>query len=224
MDKRRVEWGQGLLEMAVILPILLIMLLGVVEIGLALRSYLVVVNANREGARFASRGQFSDQFVGARVVNSAGTVRAGDPPTDVPFLRTRDFVSATAEANAGIIVTHILMDSDGDVYSHTVVVTGVHPSGEGGLIGAEQSVISDTAPARAQLVSRHRESTESISTQRAAAMYDPVGNHIVVVETFFQHHPLWGSVDLPWGGSLFLPDPWIMHAQAEMRVLTDRQP
>ena len=64
MGKPRTERGQGLLELAVILPVLLILLMGLVEIGYALRDYLVVVNACREGCRFAARGRFSDQDVG----------------------------------------------------------------------------------------------------------------------------------------------------------------
>jgi hypothetical protein len=49
MGKPRTERGQGMLELAVILPVLLILLMGLVEIGYALRDYLVVVNACREG-------------------------------------------------------------------------------------------------------------------------------------------------------------------------------
>ena len=40
MGKWRKERGQGLLELAVILPVLLILLMGLVEVGYALRDYL----------------------------------------------------------------------------------------------------------------------------------------------------------------------------------------
>jgi hypothetical protein len=208
MDERRTDRGQGLLELAVILPVLLILLMGAVEIGFALRDYLIVVNACREGCRFAARGRFSDQDVGARVVSAGGVVRLGNPPADVPFLRTHPM-----DENTGIIVSHIYMDSAGAVPSHTTWISGVLPSGTGGvgLILAADSQISLT-----QVVQRHGPATQSINATREKAGYEKMGNHIVVVEVFFMHHPLWNNPFIP------LPDPWMMRAQTEMRVVTDR--
>jgi hypothetical protein len=208
MDERRTDRGQGLLELAVILPVLLILLMGAVEIGFALRDYLIVVNACREGCRFAARGRFSDQDVGARVVSAGGVVRLGNPPADVPFLRTYG-----TDENTGIIVNHIYMDSAGTVPSHTTWISGVLPSGTGGVgpILAADSQISLT-----QVVQRHGPATQSINATREQAGYEKMGNHIVVVEVFFMHHPLWNNPFVP------LPDPWMMRAQTEMRVVTDR--
>ena len=50
--------GQGLLELALALPVLLMRFLGLVEMAMVLRAYLVLVNANRQAARFATRGMF----------------------------------------------------------------------------------------------------------------------------------------------------------------------
>ncbi len=50
--------GQSLVETALILPILLLMLLGVFEVGWALRGFLVLTNVNREADRFAARGVY----------------------------------------------------------------------------------------------------------------------------------------------------------------------
>ena len=208
MGRRRRERGQGLLEMAVILPVLLILMLGVVEVGYALRNYLRVVNANREGARFAARGQFEDTRVGERVMVSGGT----DDALGERFLRTD--IGGT-DPNTGFIITHIKMDSAGDVVESTIWVSGVMPTeaGELRLIRETDSIISTTLP---QIIERHRESTQSINATRAAAMYEPMDNHIVIVETYFMHHPLWNNPLLP------LPDPWMMHARTEMRVVTSR--
>jgi hypothetical protein len=49
------EKGQSLVEMAIIMPILLIMFLGVLEVGFAIRSYMIILDASREGARYASK-------------------------------------------------------------------------------------------------------------------------------------------------------------------------
>ncbi len=52
--------GQGLVETAVVLPVLLFMMIGAVEVGWVLRTFLVLQNGNREGTRFAARGKYLD--------------------------------------------------------------------------------------------------------------------------------------------------------------------
>jgi len=52
----RGERGQSLVEIALFLPILLIILVGIVEVSHALTAYLVIANAAREGARFGAAG------------------------------------------------------------------------------------------------------------------------------------------------------------------------
>lgn len=47
--------GQGLIEMALLAALLILLLAGVVDIGRAFNSYIVVTNASREGARYGSR-------------------------------------------------------------------------------------------------------------------------------------------------------------------------
>ena len=57
---RRSGKGQSLVETAVALPVFLLLLLGVFEVGWALRAYLVLANVNREATRFAARGVYLD--------------------------------------------------------------------------------------------------------------------------------------------------------------------
>ncbi|MCB9106914.1 MAG: pilus assembly protein [Anaerolineales bacterium] len=52
--------GQSLVEMAIIIPLLIFMMIGVFEVGWAIRSYLVLVNINREITRFAVRPGYMD--------------------------------------------------------------------------------------------------------------------------------------------------------------------
>lgn len=52
--------GQALVETAIITPLLIFILIGVFEVGYALRGYLVLVNATREAARFAVRPGYTD--------------------------------------------------------------------------------------------------------------------------------------------------------------------
>ena len=54
--QRRSQRGQSLVEFALVLPILLILVLGIVDFGMGLRAYVTLTNATREGARFAAVG------------------------------------------------------------------------------------------------------------------------------------------------------------------------
>jgi Flp pilus assembly protein TadG len=51
MKSLRNEKGQSLVEFAILLPILLLLLMGILEFGIILNSYLTINNASREGAR-----------------------------------------------------------------------------------------------------------------------------------------------------------------------------
>lgn len=54
--------GQALVEMALILPFLLMLVVGIVEGGVVLNRQIVVVNAAREGARFGAFGADADDI------------------------------------------------------------------------------------------------------------------------------------------------------------------
>lgn len=54
MKNRFDERGNSLVETALILPVLLILFLGIVEVGFFLFAHVQVANATREGARYGS--------------------------------------------------------------------------------------------------------------------------------------------------------------------------
>ena len=53
---RKGEHGQALVEMALVLPLLLLLLFGVIEMGRVGYAYITVSNAAREGGRLATIG------------------------------------------------------------------------------------------------------------------------------------------------------------------------
>lgn len=55
MRMRRDERGANLVEAALVVPILVLILAGVVDLGRAFSSYIVIANAAREGARAGAR-------------------------------------------------------------------------------------------------------------------------------------------------------------------------
>jgi hypothetical protein len=100
--------GQSLVEMALLTPLLLLMLLGVLEVGWALRGYLVLANANREATRFAARGRYLDfnqttpETIGYPVVVSHTYASLADTlPVDL----------APSSTNGGIIVSHYVVNT-----------------------------------------------------------------------------------------------------------------
>ncbi len=100
LNSREKEGGQNFVELALTLPIIMVLFFGMIEIGFALHSYMVVANATREGARFGGRGvniPLSDitSIVETGLSNSISVDLYG------------------ADANTTIIVTQIDIDEDG---------------------------------------------------------------------------------------------------------------
>jgi Flp pilus assembly protein TadG len=54
LDKRWLERGNSLVETALVLPVILVLFLGIIEVGFFLFAHVQVANATREGARYGS--------------------------------------------------------------------------------------------------------------------------------------------------------------------------
>ncbi len=216
MNEQRRERAQGLVELAIALPILLLLLMGVAEIGFLMRNYLIVLNADREACRYAAKGRYSDDEVIEMAVHAGGGTWEPGNPEPKYFLRTVD-----PDPNAAIIVTHIPMNSDGDIdiISVTNAYSGVVSTGgySTTYVQPSNSTISLTL-----LTSRQSAATQSINDERAAAGYERMENHIIVVEIEFIHHPIFGNTLNRLSGGILPQDPWIIHTDTAMRVTMDR--
>ena len=60
MQKRSMESGNSLVEVALVLPVLLVLFLGIVEVAFFLFAHVQVANATREGARYGSLCRLND--------------------------------------------------------------------------------------------------------------------------------------------------------------------
>jgi Flp pilus assembly protein TadG len=104
--RRRNRWpehGQSTLELTGITIVLLIFLLGLVEVALVLRAKVILTNANREAARYASRGIYTDQEIAERTLAAfAGQLPADasgkDGPPNTTIIITRFRIPATSTA------------------------------------------------------------------------------------------------------------------------------
>ena len=77
--RRSRQLGQSLAEFAIVVPIFLIVVFGVVDFSLGLKAWLTITNASREGARVLVLGQTCTQ-----VTNQTKTVAASlSPPVTV---------------------------------------------------------------------------------------------------------------------------------------------
>lgn len=78
-----VERGQSLAELAIILPLILVLVVGVVEVSAAFNAYISVISAARDGARLGSKGSADDGAIQALVVKDLGTLRQSTPLSNV---------------------------------------------------------------------------------------------------------------------------------------------
>lgn len=65
--------GQAIVELAILLPVLLLILLGILEFGRVFSSYMIITHASREGARVGAVGG-SDLDVQNTVSNNTATL------------------------------------------------------------------------------------------------------------------------------------------------------
>ncbi len=70
---RRREEAQSLVEFALILPMFLILLFGVIDFGLGLRAYVTLSSATREGARYGIVGNQPGTFIAGGSGDCNGT-------------------------------------------------------------------------------------------------------------------------------------------------------
>ncbi|HIC96766.1 TPA: pilus assembly protein [Candidatus Bipolaricaulota bacterium] len=63
--------GQNLVELALLLPILLLILAGMVDLGRGVHAYTIITNAAREGARYGSMHPDEIAFIQARAISEA---------------------------------------------------------------------------------------------------------------------------------------------------------
>lgn len=83
--------GQAIVESAIVLPIILLLLLGMVEVGRVCNAYLVVTHAARHGARYGAVGA-DDTEIAARIASVSTPL----DPSDLTIT-----ITPTGERHAG---------------------------------------------------------------------------------------------------------------------------
>lgn len=100
--------GQSLVEMVIITPLLIFLLLGVFEVGFALRGHLALTNVNREITRFAVRPGYMDFSTKASAAASYTRVRDW-AKSSIGEQLDLDFDSPAAATT--LIASHLVIDT-----------------------------------------------------------------------------------------------------------------
>jgi len=79
--------GQALVEFSLIIPLFLLLLVGLFDLGRAVFAYNTLTNAAREGARIAIVNQYKPSII-QHAKNSTAIVELNDPSVQVDFYQT----------------------------------------------------------------------------------------------------------------------------------------
>lgn len=200
--------GQGLVEFALVLPFLILLFLGIMEIGMALYSYLSLATANREGVRLASRARFTDDMVAGLVASSGGLVEQSDG-TFKPNMKLLG-----EDANLGVIITHITIDTDGTLLNVSTYVSGtiVGPDDVPRLVTVEDTRFTEDR--LVELVQNSLSATDEINTYREVMLYEPIPEELVITESFLVHRLVTSFIPI-------IDDPLSLYFHSVMRVMRD---
>lgn len=108
--RRSGQSGQSLVELALTMPIVILLIFGVIEFSMALRSYQQLTNATREGARYGSLGS-----------------PAGSYPADCSSSPPASVIGKTCAALSGLKLANVssvtVTYPGGNISGQSVVVT-----------------------------------------------------------------------------------------------------
>lgn len=211
------EKGQSLVEMAIITPLLIFLMIGVFEVGWALRSYLVLININREAARFAVRPYYLnfDDAVdpGWNTVLTQALISEGEM-LDIDFKDKGTMVMAYLEVNTGEACNENLDKNNTcdclNVYTATIKIPRTNPTFTI-TYGPSQTTHFDYEMIATELALNNRIKNCDFVRKGFAAK----GDGMVIVEMWFQQPQLLG---FPLISNPFT-DPVPMYAHTIMRKI-----
>ena len=109
--RRRSDSGAELIELAIVLPILLIVLAGIVDFGFLFRRYEAITNAAREGARVAILPNFNDVDVQERVKQYLDSTGLDRNASVVP-LPTHSTLTLSTGATVDVVTVHVFYPAE----------------------------------------------------------------------------------------------------------------
>ena len=104
-ERFKQEFGQSMVEFALVLPMLLLLALGTIDMGMVFRTYIGLTNASREGARWLTVHPQDMSGATARMVGEAARVGL-DVGTDVTATVTPSQSSYVAGDEITVTLAH----------------------------------------------------------------------------------------------------------------------
>jgi hypothetical protein len=201
--KTKQSLGQSFVEIALTLPLILLVFLGMIEVGFAAHSYLVVTNASREGARFGSRGVHVpiDDIIFVVETAMEGSLELEYEGDD---------------ANTSIIITQVDIDENGN---YTIYDQGIR-----GTLSVPSSVCepgdSPCDPHDLEIQEFIDANLNFNASEGLCDEHDGCNSDFIVVEVIHMYE----SAVLSGFAREFLPSPFPISGRAIMRVLHRRAP
>lgn len=91
------EKGQSLVELALLLPVLIMLLMGTVDLGRAFYTYVAITNAAREGARYGASFPTVNSGIRDRVRNEISGTSLSIPDSQIPDPTCNAYVPGSTE-------------------------------------------------------------------------------------------------------------------------------
>lgn len=195
--------AQALVETAIIVPVLIFLLIGVLETGWILRAYLILSNASREAARFAVRQNYLD-------------FSSPNPDYASVWTHTLESISGQidySEATGAMIVSYIAVDAP-----CTMPFTITTP--------LDVATYTWTYPATATVQTRLNYALMGADMGRLQQQHScdavrnsliPRPNNTITVEMFFSQRQLLGFP----GISNLWTDPILLYSRATFRKIQE---
>lgn len=203
--------GQSLVELALFLPLLLIILSGLIEFGFAINQYINLVEAGREGARYGADGDPTSRET-FRADETGYVYSETDCPTTTDYYLQIACVVDRASAPINLDpATDDIVISVFRVYSDTLnPINTPFIEGRWPAETTTPSVITATRtydPALGEIMGQwrlHGGQSSQFTEAELRAMVDDTAPSagVLVVEIYYQYHYL---MNLPWLDP-FLPD------------------
>lgn len=224
--------GQSLVEMAIIVPVLIFFLMGILEIGIVLRNYLVLLNANQEVARFTIRPGYLNPEIEEyeQVGYEDALLRMHDALGEQVFM---DFVNESA-----LVINVVKVDTgfpcDPDLreppdeedywpncdceliatqpYTPYIIANGLNDINYSWSVPISYPTRFDIESFSLNLAQENDQfNCQAMKTAVGADL--PRGLEVVIVEMFYQHHQAFGFplISNPY------TDPFLLHTYTIMR-------
>jgi hypothetical protein len=196
--------GQSFVELALLFPVLLILVSGMVEFGFLLNQYLAIIDAARNAARFSSDSLYYNRDGNTNCDQKLGTVT-----TDFYF-QTACVVNQELYQEKPTIVIDTTRGDD-IVVSAFTITGGASPH-----VSRRHPVSNGWSYAEALTGSRQQSSAFSTEDVNEMLQSGAPSTGVLIVEVYYHYDQI---LALPWI-TAFLPNPLLLHGYTFMPLVS----